>query len=96
MFIQRSDSERRQIAIILTKYSNANVMQCDMYINRIYPLAVHGNFSLWSEWSSCQRLNNKTWIQKRTRECQRINGGMNCEGVTEDYTTKDCAKGEVF
>lgn len=61
--------------------------------HRLTKFAVHGIFSVWSDWSNCQKLHNGTWAQIRTRSCQKYNGGMDCIGFTEDYTIVNCDSG---
>ena len=63
--------------------------------NKISPSKVHGNYSDFSNWTtpSCYEVSPSHWAKRRTRTCSNpapFNGGMNCDGNWEDFSSVDC------
>ena len=74
-------------------YGNFQLWQLE---HSCFPFTVNGNFSSWSDWTQCLQVENGIWAQTRFRGCNNpppSNGGLNCFGQFEDYSTQNCLPG---
>ena len=74
-------------------YGNFQLWQLE---HSCFPFTVNGNFSSWSDWTQCLQAENGIWAQTKFRGCNNpppSNGGLNCFGQFEDYSTQNCLPG---